>query len=136
MSDRSFIEWTDATWNPVRGCRKVSPGCKHCYAESFAERFRGVPGHPFEQGFDLRLVPDKLSTPLSWRTPRMVFVNSMSDLFHEDVPADYIGAVGRIMQRASWHSYQVLTKRHERMRALLSGPLRWMAGLRNVWFGV
>src|SRR5258706_10295102 len=83
MSDHSAIEWTDATWNPVRGCTKVSPGCKFCYAETFAERFRGVPGHPFQQGFDLRLVPDKLDQPLRWRRPRKIFVNSMSDLFHE-----------------------------------------------------
>jgi len=136
MSDRSAIEWTDATWNPVRGCTKISPGCKHCYAETFAERFRGVSGHPFEQGFDLRLVPDKLLAPLQWRTPQMVFVNSMSDLFHEDIPMGYVAAVGRVMQRADWHTYQVLTKRHERMRALLCGPLRWMAELRHVWFGV
>jgi protein gp37 len=86
MSDRSAIEWTDATWNPVRGCTKVSPGCKFCYAEVFAERFRGVPEHPFEQAFDLRLVPEKLDQPLHWRRPRKIFVNSMSDLFHEDVP--------------------------------------------------
>ena len=88
MSLLSKIEWTDATWNPVRGCTKISPGCKHCYAETFAERFRGVPGHPFEQGFDLRLVPEKLGEPLRWSEPRMIFVNSMSDLFHEDVPDD------------------------------------------------
>jgi protein gp37 len=84
MGDRSGIEWTDATWNPIRGCTKVSPGCKFCYAEVFAERVRGVPGHPFEQGFDLRLVPEKLDQPLHWRRPRKIFVNSMSDLFHED----------------------------------------------------
>jgi protein gp37 len=86
MSNKSNIEWTDATWNPVRGCTKISPGCKHCYAETFAERFRGVPGHPFEQGFDLRLVYEKLDEPLRWAASRMIFVNSMSDLFHEDVP--------------------------------------------------
>jgi protein gp37 len=103
MSDRSAIEWTDATWNPVRGCTKVSPGCKFCYAEVFSERFRGVPGHPFEQGFDLRLVPEKLEQPLHWRRPRKIFVNSMSDLFHEDVPTDYIGRVGEVMRRADWH---------------------------------
>src|SRR5262245_21153093 len=79
-SDISSIEWTDATWNPVRGCDKISPGCKHCYAETFAERFRGVPGHPYEQGFDLRLIPEKLEQPLEWKKPRMIFVNSMSDL--------------------------------------------------------
>src|SRR5271155_4373601 len=85
MSDNSKIEWTDATWNPVRGCTKISPGCARCYAETFAERFRGVPGHPYEQGFDLRVVPEKLTEPISWARPQMVFVNSMSDLFHNDV---------------------------------------------------
>jgi len=136
VSDRSAIEWTDATWNPVRGCVKVSPGCKHCYAETFAERFRGVPGHPFEQGFDLRLVPEKLHQPLRWRAPRRIFVNSMSDLFQEDVPTEYIADVGRVMQAASWHTYQVLTKRHDRMRDLLAGELSWLGRLRHVWFGV
>lgn len=100
MSDNSRIEWTDATWNPVRGCTKVSPGCKHCYAETFAERFRGVKGHPFEFGFDLRLVPSKLSQPLQWRTPRRVFVNSMSDLFHPDVPTAFIEKVTSVMRVA------------------------------------
>jgi protein gp37 len=136
MSDHSTIEWTDATWNPVTGCNKVSPGCKHCYAETFAERFRGVPGHPYERGFDLRLAPHKLADPLRWRAPRRIFVNSMSDLFHEDVPTEYIAAAGEVMRRADWHVFQVLTKRHERMRALLHGELSWMAGLANVWFGV
>src|SRR5437870_8922905 len=98
MSDKSSIEWTDATWNPVRGCRKSSPGCAHCYAETFAERFRGVPGHPYEQGFDLRLVPEKLEEPLSWMRPRMIFVNSMSDLFHEDVPDRFIHTVINVME--------------------------------------
>jgi len=136
MGDRSKIEWTDASWNPVRGCTKLSPGCKHCYAETFAERFRGVPGSPFEQGFDLRLVPHKLADPLKWRTPRRIFVNSMSDLFHEEVPTDYIAQVGRIMQQANWHTYQALTKRHRRLHALLSGELGWMAAMSHVWFGV
>ena len=120
MSDHSTIEWTDATWNPVRGCTKISPGCAHCYAETFAERFRGVPGHPYEQGFDLRLVPEKLAEPLRWTAPKMVFVNSMSDLFHKDVPDDYIEAVVRVMRLANWHTYQVLTKRSERLRDLLT----------------
>lgn len=115
MSQNSAIEWTDATWNPVRGCTKISPGCKNCYAEAFAERWRGVPGHPYEQGFDLRLVPDKLTEPLSWKKPRMIFVNSMSDLFHEDVAFDYIDRVFAVMALANWHTYQVLTKRAERM---------------------
>ena len=136
MSAYSKIEWTDATWNPVRGCTKISPGCKHCYAESFAERFRGVPGHPYEQGFDLRLVPDKLSDPLRWTTPKRVFVNSMSDLFHEEVPDRYILAVAQVMKLANWHTFQVLTKRSERMRDLLNGPLRVFADEPHIWWGV
>lgn len=136
MGAKSTIEWTDASWNPVRGCTKISPGCAHCYAETFAERFRGVPGHPYEQGFDLRLVPEKLPEPLRWRTPRMVFVNSMSDLFHEDVPDDYVSAVVRVMALANWHTYQVLTKRSERLRDLLQGPLAWATDLPNIWWGV
>jgi len=115
VSDKSSIEWTDATWNPVRGCVKVSPGCKHCYAEAFAERFRGVAGHPYEQGFDPRLVPEKLGEPLSWREPRRVFVNSMSDLFGEFVPPSYIAAVFGVMSLACHHTYQVLTKRDWRL---------------------
>ena len=123
VSDHSRIEWTDATWNPIRGCTKISPGCAHCYAETFAERFRGVAGHPYEQGFDLRLVPGKLADPLRWRTPKMVFVNSMSDLFHQDVPDAYIQQVVEVMLRADWHTYQVLTKRSERLRELLQTKL-------------
>jgi protein gp37 len=136
MSDRSAIEWTDATWNPIRGCTKISPGCHRCYAEVFAERFRGVPGHPYEQGFDLRFVPEKLAEPLRWRSPRMVFVNSMSDLFHEDVPNEYIAEVVGVMQLARWHTYQVLTKRSERLRDQLSGPLCEAAAERHIWWGV
>lgn len=136
MSSSSDIEWTDATWNPVRGCTKVSPGCQHCYAETFAERFRGVPGHPFEQGFDLRLVPEKLAEPLRWRTPRTIFVNSMSDLFHERVPDDYIAAVASVMKLANWHTYQVLTKRSERMAELLTGKLAEVGKLAHIWWGV
>src|SRR5256885_3265343 len=115
MSNHSSIESTDATWNPVRGCTKISAGCAHCYAETFAERFRGVPGHPYEQGFDLRLVPHKLEEPLRWRTPRMIFVNSMSDLFQEGVPDDFILKVANVMKAAPWHTFQVLTKRADRM---------------------
>lgn len=136
MSACSKIEWTDATWNPVRGCTKVSPGCAHCYAETFSERFRGVPGHPFEQGFALRLVPERLEEPLRWRRPRLVFVNSMSDLFHEGVPDDYIVRVADVMRRADWHTYQVLTKRSARMRDLLRGPLRGAAAAPHIWWGV
>ena len=105
MSDHSAIEWTDATWNPVRGCTKISPGCKFCYAETFAERFRGVPAHPFTQGFDLRLVPEKLDQPLRWLRSRKIFVNSMSDLFHEQVPTDYIVKVRDVMRSAHWHVF-------------------------------
>ena len=136
MSENSKIEWTDATWNPVRGCSKVSPGCINCYAETFAERFRGVPGHPFEQGFDLRLVTEKLAEPLRWRTPKMIFVNSMSDLFHEQVPDEYIVNVARVMRLANWHTYQVLTKRSERMLDLLKGKLRFASSQKNIWWGV
>ena len=136
MSIDSKIEWTDATWNPVRGCTKISPGCKHCYAETFAERFRGVPGHPYEQGFDLRLVPEKLLEPLRWQSPKMIFVNSMSDLFHDEVPDDYIEAVAEVMVRANWHTYQVLTKRSTRMAELLKGRLRSAARSRHIWWGV
>jgi protein gp37 len=136
MSEHSEIEWTDATWNPVRGCTKITPGCDHCYAETFAERFRGVEGHPYEQGFDLRLVPEKLAEPLRWKTPKMVFVNSMSDLFHKDVPEDYVEAVCRVMERANWHTYQVLTKRSSRMRDMLQTRLQFAASLPNTWWGV
>jgi protein gp37 len=136
MSDKSKIEWTDATWNPVRGCTKISPGCVHCYAETFAERFRGVPGHPFEFGFDLRLVPEKLGDPLRWGTSRMIFVNSMSDLFHKDVPDDYIVSVARVMAAANWHTYQILTKRADRLQSLLKGKLRFAAEQNHIWWGV
>ncbi len=136
MSALSTIEWTDATWNPVRGCTKISPGCKHCYAETFAERFRGVPGHPYEQGFDLKLIPEKLTEPLKWKSQKTIFVNSMSDLFHDDVPDDYIEQVARVMALADWHTYQVLTKRAGRLRELLSTRLSFAANLPHIWFGV
>ena len=136
MSSISKIEWTDATWNPVRGCTKVSAGCKHCYAETFAERFRGVPGHPFEFGFDLRLVPEKLNEPLKWNKPKKIFVNSMSDLFHENVSDEYIEEICRVMLAANWHTYQVLTKRADRMAALLKGKLRTAAEAQHIWWGV
>ena len=136
MSDNSKIEWTDATWNPVRGCTKVSPGCTHCYAETFAERFRGVPGHPFEFGFDLRLVPDKLGDPIRWSKPKKIFVNSMSDLFHEGVSDEYIEKVCRVMLAANWHTYQILTKRADRMAALLQGKLCKAAKPAHIWWGV
>ena len=132
MASKTKIEWTDTTWNPVRGCTKISPGCKHCYAETFAERFRGVKGHPYEFGFDLRLVPEKLFEPFSWTAPSMVFVNSMSDLFHVDVPDEFIIRVLRVMMAASWHTYQVLTKRSERLREI-AAHLPWPA---HIWQGV
>ena len=132
MAEYSKIEWTETTWNPVTGCTKVSPGCAHCYAETFAERFRGVPGHPYEQGFDLKLWPDRLGLPLKWRRPRLVFVNSMSDLFHEDVPDAFIAEVFDVMQLANQHTYQLLTKRPARAREMAS-QLSWPS---NVWMGV
>src|SRR5688500_16530363 len=119
MSAHSKIEWTETTWNPVRGCVKVSPGCKHCYAETFAERWRGLPNHPYGQGFDLRLVPEKLEEPVGWRRPRRIFVNSMSDLFQQGVPPAFVERVFETMAAAHWHSYQLLTKRAERMRELV-----------------
>ena len=115
MSVKSSIEWTEATWNPVTGCTKVSEGCDHCYAETFAERFRGVTGHPYEQGFDLKLWPERLDMPLHWKKPRLVFVNSMSDLFHDDVPDWFIYAIWRVMAETPQHTYQILTKRPARM---------------------
>ena len=132
MASHSSIEWTDATWNPVTGCTQVSPGCDHCYALAFAERFRGVPGHPYEQGFDLRLWPERLELPFRWRKPRRIFVNSMSDLFHADVPEDFIRGVFDTMVRADWHIYQVLTKRPQRL-ARMSATLPWPA---HIWAGV
>ena len=136
MSDNSKIEWTDATWNPVRGCTKISPGCAHCYAKTFSERFRGVPGHPFEQGFDLRLVPEKLGDPLRWESPRRIFVNSMSDLFHPKVPDEYIEKVARVMVAANWHTYQILTKRADRLHDLLKSRLNFATKQNHIWWGV
>lgn len=136
MSQNSSIEWTDATWNPVRGCTKVSAGCKNCYAELFAERFRGVVGHPFEFGFDLRIVANKLLEPLKWRQPKRIFVNSMSDLFHPKVPDKYIEACFEVMSQASWHTYQILTKRPDRMQKLFATRLKRFAKLGHIWMGV
>lgn len=136
MSDHSKIEWTDATWNPLRGCTKISPGCKHCYAEAFAERFRGVKGHPYEQGFELRLVAEKLQEPFRWTSPRTVFVNSMSDLFQPSVPDEYIMDVVNVMIAADWHTYQVLTKRSARLLQLLSTKLAGAATHQHIWWGV
>jgi protein gp37 len=115
MSDKSAIEWTNATWNPVTGCTQVSPGCDHCYALAFAERFRNVPGHPYEQGFDLKLWPERLDLPAKWKKSRRIFVNSMSDLFHKDVPDEFVLDVFRTMILTDQHIYQVLTKRPSRL---------------------
>jgi protein gp37 len=136
MGEHSKIEWTETTWNPVRGCTKISPGCKHCYAETFAERFRGVPGHPYGHGFDPRLIPGKLLEPFRWSAARTVFVNSMSDLFQDPIPDKYIEAVTQVMLRADWHTYQVLTKRADRLSQLLRGRLREGGAARHIWWGV
>ncbi len=136
MSQSSDIEWTDATWNPVRGCNRISPGCDHCYAEKFAERWRGIPGHPYEQGFDLRLVPKSLGDPIRWPQPRMIFVNSMSDLFHEEVPYQYIRAVFEVMALANWHTYQILTKRAYRMRQVTNRLPKRLTSSPHIWLGI
>lgn len=132
VADRSRIEWTSATWNPVTGCDRVSPGCAHCYALTFAERWRGIPGHPYQQGFDLKLWPERLPIPLTWKRPRFIFVNSMSDLFHESIPFEFVCDVFRTMKQADWHTFQILTKRAERL-AELAPLLDWPD---NVWMGV
>src|SRR5678815_4625477 len=132
MSDHSKIEWTDATWNPVRGCTEISPGCAHCYAKTFAERFRGVPGHPYEMGFDLTLRHSRIEQPLTWKKRQLIFVNSMSDLFHENVPDAFIQSVFATMEAATWHRFQLLTKRPERL-ALMANKLSFPS---NLWVGV
>jgi protein gp37 len=132
VADRSAIEWTEATWNPVTGCDKVSPGCAHCYAETFAERWRGISGHPYEQGFSLRLWPQRIQQPLRWKRPRLIFVNSMSDLFHERIPEEYLFEIFDVMGAASQHTFQILTKRENRL-AELAPRLTWHP---NVWIGV
>jgi protein gp37 len=130
------IEWTDATWNPVSGCTKISPGCDNCYAERIAERFRGVPGHPFEHGFDLTLRPHKVREPLSWHAPKRVFVNSMSDLFHKEVPRDFIDMVFDTMERADWHVFQLLTKRSSLMRTYVNQRYGADGAPQHIWLGV
>ncbi|MFB7162281.1 DUF5131 family protein [Streptomyces sp. NPDC056242] len=122
MAESTKIEWTDTTWNVVTGCTEVSPGCDNCYAKTFAERWRGTAGHHFENGFDITLRPERLALPLKWRKPRRVFVNSMSDLFHKDIPDEFIARVFATMSLTPQHTYQILTKRHGRMRALLGNP--------------
>lgn len=136
MSDTTAIEWTNATWNPVTGCTKISAGCDRCYAQRFSERFRGTPGHPFEKGFDLTLRPERLDQPLRWRAPRMIFVNSMSDLFHKQVPNEFIARVFDTMECANWHTFQVLTKRSSLMREFLRRRYPSTPGPLHMWFGV
>ncbi len=136
MSDHSAIEWTNASWNPVTGCSKLSAGCDHCYTERFSERFRGVPGHPFEQGFDLTLRPERLGQPERWRRPRLIFVNSMSDLFHKDIPTEYIGRVFSAMEQADWRTNQVPTKRSSLMRSFVSQRYANGSAPPHIWLGV
>ena len=136
MSRKSTIEWTNSTWNPVTGCTKVSAGCDHCYAERLSERFRGVEGHPFESGFDLTLRPKRLEQPMQWRRPQLIFVNSMSDLFHKDIPTEYIERVFDTMERADWHVYQVLTKRSSLMRRFVQERYQGQAAPAHIWLGV
>ncbi|HEY9092356.1 phage Gp37/Gp68 family protein [Parasphingorhabdus sp.] len=136
MADKSSIEWTDATWNPVTGCTKITSGCDNCYAYRFAERFRGVPNHPFEQGFDLTLRPGRIEQPLGWRKSRMIFVNSMSDLFHKDVPLRFVDKVFDTMEAADWHIFQLLTKRSSRMRNYLNNRYLENPPPSHIWLGV
>lgn len=134
MAQDTAIEWTNATWNPVTGCTKISAGCDNCYAERFAERFRGVKGHPFESGFDLTLRPERLDQPLKWR-PRMIFVNSMSDLFHKDIPASFVERVFETMETAEWHVFQLLTKRSSRMRDFVNARYGSGCAPAHIWLG-
>jgi protein gp37 len=136
MADGSAIEWTDATWNPVTGCTRITAGCDNCYALRFSERFRDVPGHPFESGFDLTLRPERLNRPLTWRRPRMIFVNSMSDLFHKEVPHGFVDKVFDTMERADWHIFQVLTKRSSVMRNYLKRRYAARRAPEHIWLGV
>ena len=132
MAENSTIEWTDTTWNPVTGCTKISAGCDSCYAERFSERFRGVPGHPFENGFDLTIRPERLLQPLGWKKPRMIFVNSMSDLFHEAVPKEHIARVFDTVEQADRHIYQVLTKRSSLLQKFINE--RYKAPMASISF--
>lgn len=136
MADQSAIEWTDSTWNPVTGCTKITAGCDNCYAERFAERWRGTKGHPFENGFDLTLRPERLEQLQKWKRPRMIFVNSMSDLFHKEVPFSFVDRVFEAMEQADWHTYQLLTKRSSRMRDYLNRRYRAYEPPAHIWTGV
>ncbi|HMO79909.1 MAG TPA: phage Gp37/Gp68 family protein [Pyrinomonadaceae bacterium] len=132
MGGKSSIEWTESTWNPVTGCNKISPGCKNCYAERLAKRLKAMGQANYRNGFKLTLQPQMLELPLKWKKPQTIFVNSMSDLFHKDVPLGYIQKVFSVMNRANWHRFQVLTKRADRL-AELSSELEWSE---NIWMGV
>jgi len=132
MATKSSIEWTESTWNPLSGCTKVSPGCKNCYAERMALRLQAMGQPNYRNGFRLTLHPHTLALPLTWKKPQMIFVNSMSDLFHRDVPLDFIVSTFEVMRRAYWHVFQILTKRSDRLLAE-SPKLDWPA---NVWMGV
>jgi len=136
MAQASEIEWTDATWNPTTGCTKIGRGCDNCYAERFAERWRGIPGHPYEQGFDLRLWPSRLHQPSQWKKPRMIFVNSMSDLFHKRMDRQFIDKVFDAMETADWHVYQVLTKRSSLMLQYVRDRYRSGEVPKHIWLGV
>jgi protein gp37 len=136
MAQKTDIEWTDATWNPVAGCVKVGAGCDNCYAERFAERWRGVPGHPYEHGFDLRLWPERLKQPARWKKPRMIFVNSMSDLFQKEIPRSFVDQVFDAMETADWHVYQVLTKRSSLMRNYVRSRYDGGQVPMHIWLGV
>jgi protein gp37 len=136
MANNTQIEWTDATWNPVSGCTKISAGCDHCYAERFSERFRGVKDHPFESGFDLTLKPHRLDQPLRWKRPRMIFVNSMSDLFHKDIPLGYLNEVFDVMEKAKHHIYQILTKRSSLLRNYVNTRYQSTKTPSHIWLGV
>ncbi len=136
MAEFTQIEWTDATWNPVTGCSKITAGCDFCYAERFSERFRGVRGHPFENGFDLTVRPARLKQPLQWRLPRRIFVNSMSDLFHKEVPVTFIDSIFETKEQADWHTYQVLTKRSSLLVRYLRRRYGEGQAPPHIWLGV
>lgn len=136
MTQYTQIEWTDATWNPTTGCTKISPGCDHCYAERIAERFRGVVGHPYEKGFDLTLRPERLSQPLKWKSSKMIFVNSMSDLFHKAVPEKFIDKIFDTMEQADWHIFQILTKRSSKLKSYVNRRYSHGGAPAHIWLGV
>jgi protein gp37 len=136
MTQYTQIEWTDATWNPTTGCTKISPGCDNCYAERIAERFRGVVGHPYEEGFDLTLRPERLSQPLKWKSSKMIFVNSMSDLFHKAVPQNFIDKIFEIMEQADWHVFQILTKRSSKLQSYVNRRYGKDGAPAHIWMGV